>query len=373
MYQLKPNGFFLPGAVAALIIMLILTPLLMWTWNKAANALRQQSVARHFNVVEEGARNYAKSHYGTLIAQSTKTSGPDITIADLKNANCLPDRTSEKNAWNQGYKITSRLDDNGQLAMVVLTTGGRSHSARDSRFGNITVPETAAMAKAGFIPTGLIGRSNVLRGAYGAWEIPFGQIGISESAGHLGSISTLNSFDLSQDFLYRVEVPGHPELNAMQTSLDMTSHAINRVGSIQYTPHDIETTPAFCSTAEDEGRTFLDAEKGLYICRDGHVELLNDTGNSLMMKRASVVSNQALIDKPTCPSMTETRPEIFVAPTIASSGAESPSIVSYQTWATDFSDTQWQVHMRLLTVENQWVYPEKNYGKILVFSTCTSD
>jgi prepilin signal peptidase PulO-like enzyme (type II secretory pathway) len=41
---------------------------------------------------------------------------------------------------------------------------------------------------------------------------------------------------------------------------------------------------------------------------------------------------------------------------IASSGAESPVVASFQAWATDFSTDQWQVHLRLLNSRNEWIY-----------------
>ena len=258
--------------------------------------------------------------------------------------------------------------------MVVLTTGGRGHTAGEPDFANIMVPETAAMAKAGFVPTGLIGSAAVLRGAYGAWEAPLADMGLAATPGHLGSISTLSASDLEQDYLYRVAVPGRPELNAMQTSLDMSGHSINNIGSLDFAPQDFADMADFCATADDEGRTFLDADQGLYLCRDGRIVLVADSGNSTLIRTKTMGWNGQLIDKPVCAEGTGTIPQIYVSQAMAAAGAEAPSISAFQAWATDYSDTQWQVHLRLRTVGNDdWIYPDATFGRVEVTTVCADE
>jgi hypothetical protein len=366
-------GFFSMDALGGLLVFLILIPLLTVLWRTGVDAIKKRAVADHFLTVQRAAFDYGKLFHSVLAASVTPTTGPNITIDDLKAADCLPDTFNGANAWNQNYQITARQDDTGRLAMIVLTTGGRGHSAQYPDFANLDVPETAAIARIGFIPTGLVGASNVIRGAYGGWEVPLADMGLAAAPGHLASISTYSSDDLGQDYLYRVAVPDHPELNAMQTSLDMTDHDINNVRTLDFAPHDYASMTDFCTTPDDEGRTFLDASAGLYLCRDGRIVVLGDSGNSTLMQNAQLVSDAQLIDKPTCADGAGLHPEIFVAPSIASSGAESPVAASFQAWATNFSDEQWQVHLRLLNARNEWVYPSSNYGRMIAFATCARD
>ncbi len=357
-------------ALGALMIMVIFTPIIGYWIQTGIDYQRKRAVADHFVAVEQAARLYGQQYNHQLMPQVTTTSGPSITIANLIDADVLPARFSSLNAWQQGYSIQARQDSNGNLAMVVLTTGGRSHTAAEPKFANIMVPETAAMAKAGFIPTGLVGPASVLRGAFGAWEVTLSSMGLTGTPGHLGSISTLSS-DLDQDFLYRVAVPGRPELNAMQTSLDMSSHNINNVSSVGFSHQDFSSVSDFCTTAEDEGRTFLDRNQGLYLCRDGMVVLIADSGNSTLVQEKTMGWNGQLIDKPVCAEGTNLVPRIYVSQAMAAAGSEAPAISAFQAWATESSETQWQVHLRLKTVgSDDWVYPGATYGRVEITTTC---
>jgi hypothetical protein len=217
-----------------------------------------------------------------------------------------------------------------------------------------------------------------LHGAGGGWVISLSNLGIpSPGAGHLGAIAEFDSSALGQDFLYRVGVPGHDELNAMQTVLDMTNHAIRSVSEVQFTEREI-TTEA-CAAKADQGRMFLDKNIGLYLCRNFRLETVADTGNSALLSAAMTAKNGDMIKKPVCPANTGTIPMIFTAPSLAEAGAVAPPMSSFQTWATSVSDTQWRVNLRVQTGDKSigdadgWVYPGNNYNRIAVFTTCARD
>ncbi len=369
-------GFTMIEVMGALLIMAILTPSLAWLWQKGATELRKRSVAEHFTTVTRSVEKYIGQNHAALLAASSATNGPSITLATLRAAQCLPDRVADVNAWGQGYSITTRLTPEGDLAAAVITTGGRGHTAGDPAFAQVTVPETAALAKVGFIP---VEPNTLVRGPYGAWEFALADLGLTGEPGHLALLTTLDSQALKQDYLYRVAVPGQPELNEMQTALDMTDHAIMGVGELQYEPHSFESLTDFCKTAADEGRTFLDKDRGLYLCRGGKIRVMSDTGNSLAMQGAVLASDGQIIAKPVCPAGSSTHPEIFVTPSImaAAAGAADAAKVkpahSVQAWATNYNADQWQVRMRVLTSDNTWIYPTPSYGRMVVFTSCVRD
>jgi hypothetical protein len=91
------------------------------------------------------------------------------------------------------------------------------------------------------------------------------------------------------------------------------------------------------------------------------------------MQGAELGYHGQLIDKPVCSPGTATHPEIFVSPAILSAGAETPAMASMQAWAKDYSATQWQLQLRVLTAENTWVYPPADYGRMIVMMTCSPD
>jgi len=375
----RPGFIVFPEMVITLIILALLTPVLIYYWRRAQEELRINAVATHFRTILKASEKYINLNHGTLLAASSTSNGPVISLADLRAANCLPDYVGDTNAWQQTYHITARRTTEGDLAGIVMTVGGRGHSEADASFGNLVVPEAAAKAQVGFVPTGLLAPGTVLRGPYAGWEVDLPSLGLANLAvaGHLGMVTTLDSAALQQDFLYRVAVPGHPELNAMQTELDMTDHAIRGVEEIQYVSHLFESMTDFCTTPEDEGRTFLDHEKGLYLCRDGTTRVIGDTGNSLLLQGATLAANGDVIEKPICPVGSATHPEIFVAPSVGA-GTTAPDIKalpmhSLQAWAVEHSDTEWQVFLRILNSDEEWIYPPSDYGRMIVLTSCARD
>ena len=165
-----------------------------------------------------------------------------------------------------------------------------------------------------------------------------------------------------------------PELNAMQTELDMTDHAINNVHDLQFVERTISTES--CTADEDQGRVFLDRDQGLYLCRNHSLEIISDTGNAAHFKEATIVANGARVRKPSCAPGTNTVPAIYVAPQLASAGPQAPPITALQAWATSVSATEWQVQLRLQTPNpnlgdnENWISPAADYARILVLTQC---
>lgn len=365
--------------IGALIIMIIVMPTLLGIWEKGYVELQKRQAADHLMRVSKASASYVRKHQATLLTSATANSGPSVSIATLVTESLLPAGFSNTNVWGQGYTVYIRQPQAKELQAIVLTTGGRAST--QSIFASAIVPSAALMAggAAGFVPTGALPgqTAGTLHGAGGGWVVNLGTFGIpSPGAGHLGALASFDSAALGQDFLYRVAVPGHEELNAMQTELDMTDHAIRDVKEIQFVEREI--TGEACTAPEDQGRLFLDRVQGLYLCRNNALEIVADTGNATLFKTARLAQNGEKVAKPVCPSGTGTVAQIFTTPVIAEAGPDAPPISSFQAWATSLSDTEWQVHLRLLTSSKAlsadgsgWVYPEANYGRIMILTTCT--
>jgi hypothetical protein len=362
------------------MLLLLLSPYLGAKVRAGLEDRQKRNVAEHLRAVTKASADYARKHQMALLGATSHASGPSTSIAGLIADGLLPLGFSHENIWRQGYEIHFRQPEPSSLQAVVLTVMGHAQSDRDARFMNTIVPDTALLAggAAGFVPTGLLpGQSpNMLVGAGGGWVVDLGALGIaSPGPGHLGSLATFDSSALGQDFLYRVAVPGHPELNAMFTELDMRDHAIRNISELQFQQR---TFGSEACSPEEQGKLFLDREQGLYLCRNDVLEMVGDTGNSVPLKQAMIVRNGEFIDKPICAPGTDAVPQIFTAPAIAAAGPDSPSINSIQTWATNVDDAQWQAHMRILTHDatvagadsEGWVYPTDDYGLIMTFAVC---
>lgn len=366
--------------IGALLIMLIITYSLSDLIQQGFVVTQQRQAADQLALVTRAAAGYVRKHHGELSPQATASSGPTVTIATMVTEGFLATGFRDRNVWGQAYQVYIRKDANsGDLRAVVLTSGGRGHDT-GSNFGTSVVPGAAALmgGVAGFVATGDVpGQSSgTLQGSGGGWSLSLATLGIpSPGGGHLGSLSNFDSYSLSQDYLYRVEVPGHPELNQMQTELDMTKHDINNVSAMQFVEREISSET--CVNTEDQGRIFLDKKRGLYLCRNNSLEIIGDSGNSTLVKNVTVAFNGDEIDKPQCAPETNTVPTIFTSPAIAAAGPVSPPMSSIQTWATNVSDAKWQVHLRVLTDDRSisyddsgWVYPPADFHRITVLTTC---
>lgn len=367
------------GAIGSVLMILLMVPQLMGWWDAGNTSMQQRLVANHMLMVTQAARQYVNRHQDTLLSQASAAGGPSVSVADLIADGFLAEGFQPRNAWLQDYEIHIRQPQSGSLQAIVLTTGGRSNDT--AKFQNVVVPGAAAAVggAGGYIGSGIVDgqAENMLIGAGRGWTLDLPSVGIaSPGAGHLGAVSTYDSSALGQDFLYRVSVPGQPELNAMQTGLDMTDHAISNVSQIQFAEREISAEA--CADDRDQGRVFLDRNFGLYLCRNRSMEIIGDSGNATLLKNVTVAKNGDRLTKPVCAPGTGTAPAIFTAPSIAEAGPDAPPLTSVQTWAKSLSDTEWQVHMRVQTPNTSigdadpdgWVYPEGDYGRILVLAMC---
>lgn len=371
------SGFATLDVLAAMLMLLILLPTLTQYIEDGLESTKQKAIANHLSTVTKAVSKYTKEHRAELLAAATATTSKEVAFNDVRSAGFLPSSFSNKNAWGQTYRIFVLEPEANTLQAVVLTYGGRTHTAAKPKFASATVPATAAIvgANGGFIPTGfLAGQSNQeLRGAFSGWVLPLAATNIPiPPAGHLGALVFYDEYDIRQDYLYRFAVPGKPELNEMHTELDMTTSAIRNVGEIQFTKHD--TLPAsFCDAPEDEGRVFFRKDYGLYICREQKAQTIADTGNTDLVRNTALAANGDRFKKPDCPAKSNTTPAIFVSPTIVAEGALAKPMVTFQSWALDLGD-EWEVKLRVKTDEDEgFRFPTADYARMNVQTYCATD
>lgn len=418
-------GFTLIEVLGALTVASLVLVLVMTLWKRGAEWQEQAQVAWHLQAVTAAATDYVARHYDSLAEEAGPRDGPAITLQTLISEGLLPDGFQEHNPWNQSYALTVRslgdsreegeeegsedTDTAGRLLLLVLTQGGRgtSHDTGDAHFLSVLVPGAARRAgsSAGFIPHAHpdgYGEGQLVAGQ-GGYVLTLADLGItSPGAGHLGSYTVLGagSTSSSSDVLHRVPVDGQPELNQMEVDLDMTGCGITNIGSLHLTswPRDGEEAgkrpldtlgPGSGCDPEDVGKLFLDETYGLYLCRmmEGSngtrtpgLALISDSGNNLSVQHMTLASDQDLVSKPVCASGTGMEPQIFVAPSIASSGPSSPSMVAWRAWASEANATTWRVHLEVKNTSHSasgWYVPSVEgddlapyYGSVQVITAC---
>lgn len=419
-------GFTLVEVLGAILVAGLMLTLLTGVVQRGSVWMEQASAASHLRMVAEAFEGYASLHETELLADAGQASGPSVTLEDLAREGFLPQGFAATNLWNQDYVLHVRKielsfqaegtegdngsddgDDDAQtisrLALVVLTSGGRGsvYDADNATFLNVHVPGAAARAgvHAGYIP----GRdrdgatASDLVSGQGSYVLPLADLGIaSPGPGHLGAYLVLNAREesSSDNFLHRVAVPGRPELNQMETVLDMTGNGIVNTGFIRLDEHNLvagssplEGEVSVCSE-EDLGKLFLDKNFGLYLCRlvrdgDGsevaQLALLSDSANAVSVQGMTLAADNELIERPLCASGTGTEAQIFVAPAMASSGPSSPAMAALRAWASVENETHWRVHIRVKNTEHDtgsWYEPAQEgtnslaYGAAQVITAC---
>ncbi len=99
-------GFTMIELLGALLIVALMMPALAWLWQKGSIELRKRAVAGHFMTVTKGAEKYLKLNHAALLSGSSAANGQNITLENLRDAQCLSDMTADINAWGQEYLIS---------------------------------------------------------------------------------------------------------------------------------------------------------------------------------------------------------------------------------------------------------------------------
>jgi hypothetical protein len=291
----------------AFILIALATPIILKVVEAGNEQVEAAVVANHMKQVVEASRKYVQANYSSLQAVATPTNAAVVSISDLRAANMLPSTFASENAWGQSYQVYVLEPTPDDLQTLVLTTGGKGHSPLKPQFASTLVPKAAKLigAAGGFVPTGVISGqpATTLQGVLGGWSYSFGSSNIpNPGAGHLGAMVYLADGVQDQDYLYRVAVPGKPELNRMSTVLDMDGNDIHMgdaslgggdgegVKTINFQNH--AKAEFSCASTEDyDGLLFFVSKGpeatadaalksgGLYLCRDGDLRKVYDEGN----------------------------------------------------------------------------------------------
>ena len=221
-------------AMASVLVMLMSIPIFYSLWAFTKSGEEQAVAAGQLKTVAEGFESYVLDNHTNLIATATATTATGITFATMKAAGHVRAGVSDTNIWGQGYVAYVLEPKAGTLEIIILTTGG---SRTDVDFRNQVVPGTAVKigSKGGYVPSGLLtGQATAtMQGSYNGWQKSFTGTNIpNPGAGHLVHYSNTDDVAAGQDFLYRKAVPGNPQLNTMETDLNMGSKNIDGAGNI---------------------------------------------------------------------------------------------------------------------------------------------
>lgn len=365
-------GFSLPSVALGLIISMISISYLANHMEENRRRSEARIAAGQLIEVSDAAQSYIEANASAIMAAATPTVAFGATGADIQTAGFLDASWLDTNIWRQEYRLYVIEPTAGTLQGLLVTSGGKSVTG-DPEFGSFTVPYAASLAtsRAGFVPdTNIPGNvATRIQGTGGGWEFNAGVITnyTNPGPGHLAALINFGSGSSAQDFLYRVSVPGQPQLNQMQTDLDLGGNSIEDIANLQLANASVGSMS--CGT-NDNGRIYSNHSEGLFVCRDGSLELIPDSGNSMIVANITVASHNQLVPKASCPSGVGFAEQVFVAPQFVSEDGNAPPMSSIQTWPVDVG-ANWRINIRVST-ENGESYPNSSWARVNVIQICSN-
>lgn len=198
-------------------VMLLVIPLMWLTTTylmRAAAAETNRAAAHHQALMRQAVERYQKQNYATILNASA--GGPvQITVPMLRATGALPLSVADTNSHGQAYAAAARRAvQNGQpvLETLLVTTGGNV-------IGEMDLRSIAGMSDGGGFISSV--RPGVVQGASGSYETDLASFGLAPGGGHVATALFFNEAGAIDDYLYRNAVAGQPEVNRMNTSIDM--------------------------------------------------------------------------------------------------------------------------------------------------------
>ena len=208
----------MPIAILFMFVALaLITPTLMHGIQQDNQLIMGTVAAKQLHQVTEAAKGYITAYAGAIEGSATATTPATITVPMLVNTGFLPQGFQAGNPYGQTWEVQVLQPQPGNLQALVLSQGGTPIQPADA-------PRIAseAGAEGGTIDTA----NNTAQGSYGGWSVSMNGYA-NPGAGHLAALVAYSGGQLQSDYLYRVAVPGQPQLNQMQTNLDMGNNNVN--------------------------------------------------------------------------------------------------------------------------------------------------
>ncbi len=212
----------MPIAILFMFVALaIITPVLIHGMQQNNQLILGTVTARQMHQVTKAAQDYITAYATNIEASSTATSPATITIPMLESTGFLPSGFQATNPYGQTWEVQVLQPNPGQLQALVLSIGGQTIAPADG-------PRIGAEAGS---RGGTVTASGTAQGSYAGWQVSLTNY-TNPGVGHLASLLYFNNGSLENDYLYRVSVPGQPQLNMMSTALNMGANDINNAQDV---------------------------------------------------------------------------------------------------------------------------------------------
>jgi len=217
--------------IFGLIAIAVMAPLAVHFLNSQSRQTMATVAALQMARIEKAAQGYITTYAATIEANATATNPATITVPMLVSTGYLPNGFKSHNPYGQKWEVQVLQPSAGQLQALVLSFGKNPAPTRDlieaaqiaGASGGVIGGGTGDMAVPGC-------NGGEACGVYAGWKVPTS--GYSAQPGHLAALIEYSNGQVQNDYLYRTAVPGQPQLNTMQTNLDMGNNNINNANEV---------------------------------------------------------------------------------------------------------------------------------------------
>ncbi|MCS6514646.1 shufflon system plasmid conjugative transfer pilus tip adhesin PilV [Burkholderia thailandensis] len=269
--------------LGVLIVASLLMPA-VWGWlSDDADAKINRATADHDKQVLLAAAQYIKDNYAIALALATASTPATITVPMLQSQypQMFATGFSAKNPYAQTVTVRAYQPAAGTLDTIIVTSGGQAISE-----GNMRKIAQLVGGAGGYISSPNPAVANGIYGAWGPKTIPN-----SPRAGHMVYSLMFQNGALVSDYLYRKVVPGHPELNQMNTAIDMGGNNVNNAATVNAQK---VVAPAGDSVQIGNSYYYGDGTNSA-IRQNGALYVQNATGTAAADVNAGIINAQTVV------------------------------------------------------------------------------
>lgn len=223
------------ATIMSFMIGILAIPVVKQAENHNLHATVLADAASQFQTILTGAQKYAAARKDTL-TDTLNVGGTyqEIPFSDLRNTDSIPTGFSQQNVLGATWHVYAQQPASGAVLTMVSAEGGQTLTPGDMvKIAGLTGD------LGGYVPyDGMQGNLSSSEAHGTTWNLSLAGLP-SPGAGHLFGTVTVGdaaspTID-TNDFLYRVGVPGHDNLNTMQVDLNMGTNNITNAGTIDAT------------------------------------------------------------------------------------------------------------------------------------------
>lgn len=242
-------GFSLLELLLVIGVSSALTMVAIQVFNDFTERSINRRAGNHILKIQSSAEEFVAANFTDLWDNNIPATGDidQIDLADLIGEGFLPEDYRSINVFRQNTRILIRNAGDGFTGgrtIEVLSVTEDTDDGVDRSWSNERIIDAARGAgpKVGVIVNTTTGPgccAGNIQSLFGEWSVPLADF-VAEfnytndpNRGYLASYGRVAfSQTFNGDYLYRVEIPGQPQVNQMETNLDMTQNVLNGVGVV---------------------------------------------------------------------------------------------------------------------------------------------